>query len=63
MAAAITVATRRRQSQHHRPLRAIRIDDEGLAKPKLLDRRCHRVYSGIVLAGIARVGFDVGEFP
>jgi hypothetical protein len=39
------------------------IDYDGLAKPKLLDRRCHRVYSGIVLAGIARVRFGVGESP
>ena len=39
------------------------IDDDGLAKAELADRLGHGIDRGIVLAGVARVGLDVGDFP
>jgi hypothetical protein len=42
---------------------AFRVDDEGLAKPELLDRWGRGIDGRVVLAGVARVGLDVGKLP
>jgi len=42
---------------------AFGIDNDGLTKPEFLDRRCHGSDDGVVMAGIARAGPDVGKLP